>query len=256
MSLRFASLGSGSRGNATLIQTGDALVMLDCGYPAAEIGRRCEALGVAAAAIDAILVTHEHGDHIRGVLPMTRRHGTPVWATHGTSLALDWEAQGLAVHLCHGHDAAFRIGDLEIVPFVVPHDAREPVQYLFRCRDLTLGVLTDTGSVTPVIRQHLDGVDALILEFNHDPEMLASGPYPPSLQRRVRGDYGHLSNAQSAALLDSIDCARLRTLAAAHVSEKNNAPAHVHAALQQQAPALAPRLSLLVQDRPSDWFEL
>jgi phosphoribosyl 1,2-cyclic phosphodiesterase len=253
--LRFASLGSGSRGNATLVQTADATVLIDCGYPAREFERRCVQLGVDPCGIDALVVTHEHGDHVRGVGAVSRRFGIPVWMTHGTCRAFgDDKLAGLS--LLDGSGDAFALDGLEIECFPVPHDASEPVQFRFRKGGVSLGVLTDTGSLTAHILRRLDGVDALLLEANHDPAMLASGPYPPSLQARVGGPFGHLSNGQAAGVVGGIDHPRLRHLVVGHISEKNNRPVLVREALHRAVPGLDARLQLLAQDAVSDWFVL
>lgn len=227
--LRFASLGSGSRGNATLVEAGDTCVMVDCGFSVSETRRRLARLCKAPEDIAAILVTHEHSDHIGGVAAFARRYGTPVWMTAGTSVmhadtdvpCLDWFT---------GHEA-FAIGDLQVAPFTVPHDAREPCQFVFGDGAARLGVLTDTGCITAHIREMLDGCDALLLECNHDAAMLAAGPYPPALKRRVGGRLGHLSNAQAAELLAALDTGALRHVVAAHLSDKNNRPELARAAL-------------------------
>lgn len=254
MGLRFASLGSGSRGNATLIQSTGTTVLVDCGYPARELARRCEWLGVDPVGIDAILVTHEHGDHIRGVGAVARKYRLPVWMTHGTRRAHDC-GELPECRLFGSHDGPFRIGDLVVTPVPVPHDAREPCQYTFASDGLSLGLVTDLGSLTPALISALDGVDALLLECNHDPEMLANGPYPPSLQARVGGRYGHLSNQQAAELLRRIDHQRLQHLVAAHLSEKNNTPDLARQAMLSVAD-FGGRLSLLAQDEASGWFQL
>jgi phosphoribosyl 1,2-cyclic phosphodiesterase len=253
--LRFASLGSGSRGNATLVQSGDATVLIDCGYPAREFERRCVQLGVDPRSIDALVVTHEHGDHVRGVGAVSRRFGIPVWMTHGTSRAVR-DDKLARLTLLDGSGDAFSLRGLEIACFTVPHDASEPVQFRFRAGGTSLAVLTDTGSITAHILHCLDGVDALLLEANHDPAMLASGPYPPSLQARVGGAFGHLSNGQAAEVLGGIDHPRLRHLVVGHISEKNNRPELVREALDATAPGLDGRLQLLAQDAVSDWFVL
>ena len=253
--LRFASLGSGSRGNATLVQAAETLLLVDCGFPARELERRCQGLGIDPGEIDGVLVTHEHGDHLRGVGPVARRYGMPVWMTHGTHRAGRCGALP-EVRLFNSHDGGIGIGALRVTPFAVPHDAREPCQFVFAHRGLRLGLLTDTGSLTPRARGVLDGVDALLLECNHDPGMLASGPYPPALQARVGGDYGHLANAQAAALLAQIDHPRLQHLVAGHLSEKNNRPELAVAALLGVDAGLESRLRVLAQARTSGWFEL
>ncbi len=251
--MRFASLGSGSRGNATLVEAGDTRLLVDCGYTLREFERRLAALEVAVEALSAILVTHEHSDHVRGVGPVARRHGIPVWTSAGTARAADLgDLPALRTFASNG--APFCIGDIEVTPCAVPHDAREPCQFVFAAASRRLGVLTDTGRATPHIVASLQGVDALLLECNHDTGMLATGPYPPTLRARVGGPFGHLSNGQAAELLQRLDHGRLSTLVAGHLSEKNNHPALAEAALLAVSEALAPRLSVLTQDRVSGWF--
>lgn len=255
MAFRFASLGSGSRGNATLIEAGDTRILVDCGYAAREFTARCERLGFDPGSLDAILVTHEHGDHMRGVGAVARRFGIPVWMSHGTWHAADFGAIG-ALTLFAGHGGAFAIGDLDVIPVPVPHDAREPTQFVFGHRRARLGLLTDLGSITPRVISAFDGLDALLLECNHDVQMLAEGPYPPSVQARVGGAYGHLNNDQAADLLRRIDRQSLRHLVAAHLSEQNNAPELARRALLGVAAELGDRLSLLMQDDTSAWFAI
>jgi phosphoribosyl 1,2-cyclic phosphodiesterase len=253
VALRFASLGSGSRGNALLLETPQIRVLVDCGFPAREIETRLERLGVEPDTLHAILVTHEHGDHIRGVGAMARRYRLPVWLTAGTFRASRMgEIADLQRIDCHA--GWFSLGDLEVLPFPVPHDAREPCQFLFRIGGLRLGLLTDTGHITPHIRQILDACDALVLEFNHDTEMLANGPYPPRLQARVGGHHGHLSNAQSIELLRQLPLDRVNCLIASHLSEKNNHPQRVEDALAAALPKLLGRLHFATQDAVSQWF--
>ena len=255
MPFRFASLGSGSRGNATLIEAGATRILVDCGYPAREFVARCERLAFDPTTLSAILVTHEHGDHMRGVGAVARRFGIPVWMTHGTWYAADFGAIA-ALNLFAGHGGGFVIGDLAITPVPVPHDAREPTQFVFRHGDARLGLLTDLGSITPRVLDAFDGVDAVLLECNHDTRMLATGPYPPRLQARVGGQYGHLNNAQAAAFLRRIDHGRLRHLVAAHLSEKNNSPDLARQALLEVSDRLCDCLCLLLQDEISDWFAI
>lgn len=253
--LRFASLGSGSRGNATLVQSGNALLLVDCGFPARELQRRCITLGVDPADIDAILVTHEHADHVKGVGVSARRFGLPVWMTFGTRVATAGEVIE-DVRLFGGHDAQFSIGDIRIQPISVPHDAREPVQFVFRAGGSRLGLMTDVGSITPHLAACLDGVDALLLECNHDPDMLANGPYPQSVKARVAGAYGHLANAQAAQLLEEIDHQRLSHLVVGHISQHNNSPGRVYETLRTVSDDVLANVTLLEQDQASSWFEL
>ncbi len=253
--MRFASLGSGSRGNATLLEADGTRLLLDCGFSVKELEQRLDPLGVDCGSIDAVLVTHEHQDHIRGIGALARRYGMPVWMTHGTHQAGRC-GKIPRLNLFHAHETQIEVGAIRVQPFPVPHDAREPVQMVFRCADLQVGVLTDLGMITPHVTSMMTGCDALLLECNHDPGMLASGPYPPALQRRVGGSYGHLSNHQAAALLSGLDHGRLRHLVAAHLSEKNNTPVLARDTLLEAVPSLDDRLSVLVQDQASGWFEL
>lgn len=230
--LRFALLGSGSRGNATLVACGSTHVLIDCGFGIREAQTRLARLGLEADALDAILVTHEHGDHLSGAGPLARRHGIPLWMTPGTRAAVPprLAATMPEVTFFDPH-TRFSIGDLEIGPIAVPHDAREPCQFVLGDGARRLGVLSDAGHVTAHMLACLDGVDALALECNHDEGMLAEGPYPASLKARVGGELGHLSNAQSAGLLAAIDTSSVQHLVLTHLSEKNNTPDHAREAV-------------------------
>ncbi len=233
--MRFASLGSGSQGNALLVEAGNTRVLLDCGFAARTAAQRLGSLGISPEQLDAVLVTHEHGDHVSGVFRLARRHDLPVFLTHGTyTVAARGQTQLPACRLIDSH-AAFVIGDLEIQPFPVPHDAREPVQYVFSDGTSRLGVLTDSGSITLHIVDMLRHCDALILECNHDAALLAASNYPAVLKRRISGRLGHLDNAAAASLLRQIDTSRLQHLIAAHLSQQNNRP---HLAVDALATAL------------------
>jgi phosphoribosyl 1,2-cyclic phosphodiesterase len=252
--MRFASLGSGSRGNATLVEAGATRVLLDCGFSCAETEKRLTRLGLDAQRVDAILVTHEHSDHISGVARFSRRFGIPVWMTAGTE-AVHRGGEVAAWH-CFSSHQPFCIGDLEVAPYPVPHDAREPCQFVFSDGAVRLGVLTDAGSITAHMVQALDGLDALILECNHDPELLARGPYPVRLQQRVGGRYGHLSNQQAADLLRQIATSRLQHLVAAHLSEKNNRVDLARAALAQVLHCAADDISVAEQETGIAWRDI
>jgi len=252
--MRFASLGSGSRGNATLIESGSTLVTVDCGFSCRETERRMARLGCSAAQLAAILVTHEHGDHIRGVCALARQYDVPVWLSAGTRLMLRNGAPPES-HRFDGQ-SGIRLGDLEIQPFTVPHDAREPCQFVFADGNYRFGLLTDTGRITAHIRACLDGCDALMLECNHDPDMLARGPYSASLKARVGGPLGHLSNAQAAGLLESIDCSRLQHVVAAHLSDKNNHPELARAALASSLDCATDWIGVADQEDGLEWRTL
>jgi phosphoribosyl 1,2-cyclic phosphodiesterase len=220
--MRFASLGSGSRGNALVVETGDTRVLLDCGFAAQTTAEKLAQLGVAPESLSCVLVTHEHSDHIAGVFRFARRYGIPVFLTHGTHAAAPRGKLPLPECQLIDSHTAFSIGDLQIQPFPVPHDAREPVQYAFSDGAHRLGVLTDTGSITPHIVDVLRSCDALVLECNHDSALLAASDYPAMLKRRISGPLGHLDNDAAASLLRQIDTSRLQHLVAAHLSQQNN----------------------------------
>ena len=253
--MRFLSLGSGSRGNATLLQSGETLLLIDCGFTRKELQRRLGLVGLACDDIDALLLTHEHSDHMRGSLALSRQHAIPVWATAGTLRCNQW-LETSELHQINANSGEFRIGDIRVTPYTVPHDAAEPCQYVFDDSRSRVGILTDAGSVTSHMISQLQQLDALLLEFNHDPHMLRNGPYPVSLQRRVGGDHGHLSNAQSIDLLGRLDHQNWKHLVAAHISEKNNDPALVRSALDSLDASISARFSVLQQDSPSHWFDI
>jgi phosphoribosyl 1,2-cyclic phosphodiesterase len=228
--MRFASLGSGSKGNALLIEAGDTRILLDCGFGPAELAARFARIGIDAGDLDAIIVTHEHGDHGGGVAGLSARHDVPVYLTRGTLSALGEEGRAMANRKFIDAYTPFSIGAIEVRPYTVPHDAREPVQFVLSDGAVRLGVLTDTGQPTPHIAQSLSGVDALVLEFNHDLDMLMNGPYAAPLKKRIAGRLGHLSNDASAQLVRAMDCSRLQHAIAAHLSQQNNTPELARAA--------------------------
>ncbi len=231
--MRFACLGSGSEGNAVVVEAGRSRVLLDCGFSIKETVFRLARLGLTPEDLSGIVITHEHSDHIGGVFRFANKFNLPVWLTHGSLAYLSNLDQSLLdARVIDSHDA-FAVGDLLIQPFPVPHDAREPIQFVFGDGQHRLGVLTDTGMITPHIEQMLSGCDALVLECNHDADMLANGPYPNSLKQRVGGRFGHLDNHAAADLLRSIDTQQLTHLIAAHLSHKNNLPELARAALAQ-----------------------
>lgn len=221
--IRFASLGSGSSGNGLLVESGSTSVLVDCGFPLRDTLARLARLGRHPSQLTGILVTHEHSDHVAGVFRLAREYRLPVWLTHGTLAACIDGTGGADCRVIDSH-AGLAIGDLEVIPYPVPHDAREPVQYVFSDGAVRLGILTDAGAVTPHMIRMLSGCTGLVLECNHDAEMLARSRYPAFLKRRIAGRFGHLENRAAADLLAAIDCSRLKHLVAAHLSERNNLP--------------------------------
>jgi len=225
--LRLRSLGSGSSGNATLVEGRRGAevrrLLIDCGFGIRQLQERLSAAGLALDQIDAIFITHEHSDHVGCARALALRQRIPVWMSRGTHAALDApDFDGLLRLASDG--AAIDLGSFEARPFTVPHDAREPLQ--LRCSDGTahLGVLTDLGHATAHVLQQLAGCHALLLEANHDPQMLADSRYPAFLKRRVAGPQGHLANAAAADILRALRHPELRLVVAAHLSARNNHP--------------------------------
>ncbi|MEM9604764.1 MAG: MBL fold metallo-hydrolase [Pseudomonadota bacterium] len=252
--LSFLSLGSGSKGNATLVRGGDTLLLVDCGFSLRDIDARMRSVGLAVSDLSGVLISHEHGDHVRGLGPLLRKHTLPVWMTHGTRRALrDDRFEGVTEISPH---VGFRVGDLAIEPCPIPHDASEPCQYRFEYAGRRFAVMTDIGHVTPHVLQCAATCDALILEANHDPDMLRHGPYPWRLQERIRGGYGHLSNQAGATLLRSLDIRRLQVTALGHLSEQNNTPECALQTVGDVTSACDTVLTALAQGRPSAWHEI
>ena len=228
MTLRFKSLCSGSKGNATLIQASEGRhsshVLVDCGLSLRQMCLHLQQAGVEPEQISAIFITHEHADHIGCARAFALRYRTPVWMSRGTHTALKQsDFDGLIHHASHERPIA--IGALQLRPFAVPHDAREPLQLCATDGDKTQRIATDLGHVTAQVQAHLQHCHALILEANHDEGLLQASAYPEFLKRRIAGDEGHLSNAAAAQLAKSINHACLGHVLAAHLSESNNRPA-------------------------------
>lgn len=256
--MRFASLGSGSKGNGTLVATDQGCVLVDCGFGIRDATARLERLGLSPDDLDAVLVTHEHGDHVRGVAALAARHDIPVYATFGTARATDGRRDDLGrVALQEIRPGrAFGVADLDVMPVAVPHDAREPCQFVFSHAGRQLGVLTDLGTITPHVEAHYRDCDALLLETNHCPDMLAQGPYPPSLKRRVGGGLGHLSNEQAAVLAARVDAARLQHLVLSHISEQNNTPARAREVITEAAPGSTDVIVVADQQDGFGWLDV
>ncbi len=232
--MRFCSLGSGSAGNATVVEAGRgpsrSRLLIDCGFSLRELEARLARIGLTCDDLNGVFVTHEHGDHIGCAVTLARRHGLPLWMSRGTWRAIGEPAlDGLLQFARDGQTIA--VGELQLTPFTVVHDAQEPLQLRCSDGDRHLGVLTDAGTITPHLLAHLQGCDALLLECNHDREMLAASRYPASLKARIGGRLGHLSNDTAAQILAACGHRGLKHLVAAHLSDRNNTPLLASAAL-------------------------
>ena len=250
--IRFKSLGSGSSGNATVVQAREGTVLthllVDCGLGIRELDKRLAGAGMLAEQVDAIFITHEHGDHIGCARQLALRERIPVYMSEGTYAAIGQPDFAGLLRLA-GDGAAFALGGLQVRPFTVPHDAREPLQLSCTDGETRLGLLTDLGHVSTHVLQELTGCATLLLECNHDEALLMAGSYPPFLKRRVGGAYGHLANSAAAALAQSLLAAgALRQVVAAHLSEQNNRPELARQALTD---ALGTAVEVHLADGPS-----
>lgn len=219
--MHFAVLGSGSRGNSALVSSSDTRILIDCGFPLRETIRRLARLGVEPGQLDAVLVTHEHSDHINGVELLARHHRIPVYLSAGTLQGMRKPVTPAGLLKCGDR---LVLKDLEVTAVSVSHDAREPLQYVFSDGRKRFGQLTDLGAATAQVLECYRGLDALIIEANHDTDMLARGPYSYPLKVRVGGQWGHLNNRQAAELVAQLGWGSLQHLVLAHLSEKNNSP--------------------------------
>lgn len=254
--LRFASLGSGSEGNGLVVQVGKTCVLMDCGFNLSESVLRLSRIGLSPDELSGIVVTHEHGDHVAGVARLARKYSIPVWLTHGT-LRAHYKTLGELSHVTEiNPHHSFSIGDVLVQPYPVPHDAAEPVQYVFGEGAKRLGVLTDVGCSTPHIEQTLSGCAALVLECNHDTELLAKSDYPYSLKQRVGGRLGHLNNVAAASLLARLDNSQLQHIVAAHLSKKNNTPELAVKALSQVLNCAEQWVGVASQEEGFVWREI
>ena len=249
--MHLASLGSGSKGNCTVIRSGNTNVVIDCGFSLRQFENRLQGLSLSASDIDAILVTHEHSDHGQGVNRLSQKYQIPLYLTVGSARNLN-----ISDFNAISGGQQFQLGDISIQAVTVPHDAAEPVQFIFTdmhtgCR---FGMLTDSGHVTShMIEAYMD-LNGLLLEFNYDQHMLENGPYPVSLKQRVASRHGHLSNAQSMQMLQQINSGQLECLIAAHISEKNNSPALVSELLESLGFDLKPILA--TQQNGFEWMQI
>ena len=256
--MRFASIGSGSEGNGTLVVCEDSRLLIDCGFSAKEAVRRLVTLDVEPESLSGILVTHAHADHIKGVALLAEKFNIPVYMTWGTSQSSAHRKRPVSAELLRviSPHEGFAIAGINVEPVPVPHDCREPVQFVFHSKGRKLGVLSDAGAVTPHMVKAYSGCDALLLECNHDSEMLQNGPYPPSLKQRVAGRYGHLNNEQAACLLADVLWDGLQHVVMTHISQKNNHPEKARDALVAAINCDAGWIKAASQHEGIGWHEI
>jgi len=256
-SVRLCVLASGSSGNCLWVEAGGTRALIDAGLPLRETARRCTHAGISLRDVTDVFLTHEHADHASGAGVLARKLGVRVHATRGTWRELrDPPPEKLRHTLRPG--TPLQIGALRIVPLAVPHDAREPVAYVFEEGPLRAALVTDLGCAPRPVVRALQDLDALVLEMNHDLGMLLDGPYPWSLKQRVRSDHGHLSNEQGAKLLSQVLHSGLRHLVLAHLSEHNNTPGRARREAEAVLSRFGTSTSLVLgsHSRPLDPVEL
>ncbi|HOP46475.1 MAG TPA: MBL fold metallo-hydrolase [Desulfobacteraceae bacterium] len=228
--MKFSVLASGSSGNACYIEKGNTRVIIDAGLSSREIERRLGYIGVDPKSLDALIITHEHSDHIKGVGPFSRRFKLPVYINHKTLRIAQKTLGGLPEPVIVKTGDTITIKELCIETFTKCHDAADPVGLVLSHFNGTssngkkLGIITDLGRSTGLVEDRLNGCHALIMEFNYDQEMLDQGPYPLFIKRRINGQDGHLSNKQAACLLETLSHENLEHVVLAHLSEINNQP--------------------------------
>ncbi len=255
--MRFCVLGSGSKGNATFVESGQTRILIDAGFSGKEIERRLAEIGVGAESLSALLITHEHGDHVKGAAILSRRFRLPVFVNGATLAAAGPVFDNLPQCLAFVTGQTFLFQDFQIHPFALSHDAADPVGFLLNNGRLFMGYCTDTGQVSRLMQHRLSNCHGLVLECTHDPDLLRNGPYPPSLQQRVRGKTGHLANVEAAGFLREILHDGLEHVVLSHLSETNNRPhlaqEAVAAVLEtlrvQRGTCPVPAISLAHQDR-------
>ena len=242
--MRVCLLASGSKGNAILVDTGSSKILVDAGLSASEILNRLALIGIEGSQLDAVLISHEHTDHVRGAGALCRKLKIPLFLSYPTCREINHLLKKIeVVEFESGYPFTFK--DLLIDPFPITHDACDPVGFIIECREGKLGIVTDLGIVTRLVTEKLKGARVLVLEFNHDEEMLLNGPYPWHLKQRIKSRHGHLSNKESAQVLDEIIHPELAGIFLAHLSEVNNDPSialNTAAVLLEQRNICSPRL--------------
>lgn len=254
--MRFKSLGSGSSGNSALVQsTGSdpCNVLIDCGFGLRQMVQRLEKSGVLPGQLDAIFITHEHGDHTGCVQALSSQYNIQVWMSAGTAAAMGFVNDSGLLHTASDGNA-IAVKGLQLSPFTVPHDAREPLQLTCTDGAAKLGVLTDLGHATAHVLEQLQGCHALLLECNHDADLLAASVYPPFLKHRIGGHHGHLANAQASGIAGAVLHSGLKHVVAAHLSQQNNLPGLVKSCLAEALSCHADDVMIATQNDGCPWL--
>ena len=254
--IRFSLLGSGSSGNAILVVTPGARVLIDCGFSMKQLELRAAQLGERLDELDAVFVTHEHSDHVKGLGVLARRLRIPVFMTRGTCARLPANVAEVPCIECFTAGDSIRLDGLTLSSFSVSHDAGDPVGFCVDFEGAKLGIAADLGHAPNLVRLRLAGSQALVLESNYCPELLRLGPYPPQLQQRIRGKQGHLSNEDMSALLASLAHERLRLVVLSHLSEENNDPARVFEMARRAMQPCGAEVVVARQHAPTRMFEV
>jgi phosphoribosyl 1,2-cyclic phosphodiesterase len=248
------SLGSGSKGNGTLICFGDYLILVDCGFSVKETIRRLECKGVAPEQVCCILVTHEHSDHLSGVARFSNRFSIPVWLNKGANLHKN--SLNINNKFIFNTHQSFELGPITVTPVAVPHDAREAVQFIFSNKEISVGILTDIGHISSYVLEAYKTCNLLLLEFNYDLQMLLSGKYPQKLKQRVAGSFGHLSNDQAVDFLGKMEQSTLQLLVATHMSEENNSTNLVMSCIEKNTEIDKSRYLIADQSNGFSWQKI
>jgi phosphoribosyl 1,2-cyclic phosphodiesterase len=248
-------LASGSKGNAVYVSDGACSILVDAGLSGKAIELRMKERGLAPESLNAIVVSHEHSDHIQGVGVLSRRYRLPVYIAPGTLAAAPQVGR---LHKTHHFECGrdFAIGDIRIHPFSLSHDAADPAGFTFQLNGAKVGIATDLGVATAMVKEHLKACTLLVLEANHDPDMLINGPYPWPLKQRIKGRSGHLSNQESRILLGELQHENLTHVVLAHLSETNNTPEAAYQSVASVLTKCTPRLSVALQDQCGELIHL
>ena len=260
--MKFSVLGSGSKGNATYLEAGETAILIDAGMSGIELQRRLAAIGVELSSINAIFLTHEHNDHIHGAGVLSRRASIPVYANPATFSAANSTLNKIAAYNEFDTGSSFHFRNIEIHPFSISHDAADPVGFRISDQTAAFGYCTDTGKVSQLMRQRLTSCQGLVIESNHDMEMLKNGSYPPYLKQRIRSNQGHLDNEEAASFMRELAHDGLVHVVLAHLSQENNDPGIayqvMHAALDNVLADqdIKLRISVAQQDSAGELVEI